>query len=42
LKGTIEDETRQLNDLLVGVSSLQVSDEEGMGTWDGDLILKLF
>lgn len=41
LEGAVEDEARQLNDLLVGVSGLEVPHEEGVRARDGDLVLEL-
>ena len=40
LQGAVEDEAGELDDLLVGVSRLEVSDEEGVSAGDGDLVLQ--
>lgn len=41
LEGAVKDEARQLDNLLVRVSRLQVTDKEGVGARDGDLVLEL-
>ena len=40
LQGAVEDEAGELDDLLVGVGRLEVSDEEGVSAGDGDLVLQ--
>jgi hypothetical protein len=42
LKSSVEDLTRKLNNALVGMSGLQESDQESMGTGDGNIILQCF
>ena len=40
LKRSIHDEAGELHNLLVGVTSLQITNKEGMGAWDCDLVLE--
>jgi hypothetical protein len=38
LKSSVENETGQLNNLLVGMAGLQHANEERMGAWNGYLV----
>ena len=40
LQGAVQDVAGELHDLLVGVGRLEIPDEEGVSTGDGDLVLQ--
>lgn len=40
LKSTVEDEARKLDNFLVGVSGLEITNKESVGTGNGDIVLQ--